>query len=262
MAIFNKRSQVQSKKLEIYNGILCPGFVNTHCHLELSHLIETIPRKTGLTSFIKNITQFRKANNKYKSTAILNAHNNMIKNGIVGVGDIANTSDSFFVKDQKDIIYHTFIELFSLNSLLADQVFKSGKGLIEQCPGAKSITPHATYSVSNNLYSKITKFNKNTPLTIHNQESKSENDLFSKGSGKLYDFISSFGKINITGKTALVSALLNFLKHTPIILVHNIYTNKEDIKWALEHRYNIHYCTCPKANLFIEESYLITLFLI
>mgnify|MGYP001177472744 CR=1 FL=1 len=252
MAIFNKRSQVQSKKLEIYNGILCPGFVNTHCHLELSHLTETIPRKTGLTSFIKNITQFRKTNNKCKSTAILNAHNNMIKNGIVGVGDIANTSDSFFVKDQEDIIYHTFIELFSLNALLADQVFKSGKGLIEQCPGAKSITPHATYSVSNNLYSKITKFNKNTPLTIHNQESKSENDLFSKGSGKLYDFISSFGKINITGKTALVSALLNFPKHTPIILVHNIYTNKEDVKWALEHRYNIHYCTCPKANLFIE----------
>ena len=180
MAIFNKRSQVQSKKLEVYNGILCPGFVNTHCHLELSHLIETIPRKTGLTSFIKNITQFRKANNKYKSTAILNAHNNMIKNGIVGVGDIANTSDSFFVKDQEDIIYHTFIELFSLNSLLADQVFKSGKGLIEQCPGAKSITPHATYSVSNNLYSKITKFNKNTPLTIHNQESKFENEILDK----------------------------------------------------------------------------------
>ena len=29
----------------------------------------------------------------------------------------------FFVKDQNDIIYHTFIELFSLNPLLADQVF-------------------------------------------------------------------------------------------------------------------------------------------
>ena len=252
MAIFNKRSQVDSKKLEIYSGILCPGFVNTHCHLELSHLIEAIPRKSGLISFIKNIIQVRKAKYKFKSTAILNAHNNMIKNGIVGVGDIANTSDSFFVKDQDDIIYHTFIELFSLNSLLADQVFKSGKDLFEQCPGARSITPHATYSVSHNLYSKITKFNKNAPLTIHNQESKFENNLFSKGSGKLYDFISSFGKINITGKTALVSALLNLPKQTPIILVHNIYTDKKDVKWALEHRYNIYYCTCPKANLYIE----------
>ena len=25
-------------RLKIYHGILCPGFINSHCHLELSHL--------------------------------------------------------------------------------------------------------------------------------------------------------------------------------------------------------------------------------
>ena len=252
ISIFNKRSQVGSNRLEVYSGILCPGFVNTHCHLELSHLIDAIPRKSGLTTFIKKIKQIRNTNDKLKISAILNAHNSMIKNGIVGVGDIANTSDSFFIKDQNDIIYHTFIELFSLNASLADQVFKSGMHLFKKCPIPSSITPHATYSVSNRLYSKIAKFNKGAPLTIHNQESKYENKLFSKGGGKLYDLISTFGKIDITGKTALVSTLLNLPKEAPLILVHNIYTDNEDVKWASEHQYNIYYCTCPKANLYIE----------
>ena len=35
------------EKIEIFDGVLCPGFVNAHCHLELSHLKELLPKKTG-----------------------------------------------------------------------------------------------------------------------------------------------------------------------------------------------------------------------
>ena len=37
--LFNSRKEVPQDKLEVFEGILCPGFVNAHCHLELSHLL-------------------------------------------------------------------------------------------------------------------------------------------------------------------------------------------------------------------------------
>ncbi|MGH2644113.1 MAG: hypothetical protein ACRDE2_09205, partial [Chitinophagaceae bacterium] len=34
--------------IRFFDGILCPGFINAHCHLELSHLKDKIQTHTGL----------------------------------------------------------------------------------------------------------------------------------------------------------------------------------------------------------------------
>src|SRR5512145_1506734 len=46
---------------EFYNGIIIPGFVNCHCHLELSHMKATISKGTGLGGFIQAINSTRQA---------------------------------------------------------------------------------------------------------------------------------------------------------------------------------------------------------
>ena len=252
LSIIRDRSQIPKEKLEVFNGILCPGFVNVHCHLELSHLLGKMPQKIGLANFISEISNQRKADKENKKKAILKAHKLMIENGIVGAGDISNTTDSFFVKTMQEIKYHTFIEVFSLDNNSASEVFKLGQDLLDKCPETSSLVPHSTYSVSNMLYDKISRNNKGEVLSIHNQEGRSENSLFIKGKGTLYNFLKDFGDINITGKSALCSALSHLPKRTPIILVHNTFTSKEDVKWALENDYYTYYCTCPKANLYIE----------
>ena len=38
--------------IEFLNGILTPGFVNAHCHLELSHLKNSMAIQTGLVDFL------------------------------------------------------------------------------------------------------------------------------------------------------------------------------------------------------------------
>src|SRR5579863_4163944 len=45
--------------LEPLDGILSPGFINAHCHLELSHLRNRLPQKSGLAEFVVKVVAGR-----------------------------------------------------------------------------------------------------------------------------------------------------------------------------------------------------------
>ena len=48
IAILENKTDIPKEKLEVFEGVLCPGFVNAHCHLELSHLLGVLPKQIGL----------------------------------------------------------------------------------------------------------------------------------------------------------------------------------------------------------------------
>ena len=50
-----QKDEVNWTEVEIHKGFICPGFINTHCHLELSYLKHQIQEKTQLHGFIKEI---------------------------------------------------------------------------------------------------------------------------------------------------------------------------------------------------------------
>jgi cytosine/adenosine deaminase-related metal-dependent hydrolase len=50
---------LENKEVISYEGILCPGFVNVHCHLELSHMKGMIPEHTGLVPFLQKVPSYR-----------------------------------------------------------------------------------------------------------------------------------------------------------------------------------------------------------
>ena len=264
--VFNHRDQVPSDKLEIFEGVLCPGFVNVHCHLELSYMRGNILpqiKELGLVNFISTIREKRKINNISRNSRFFReqiqepisyADDIMQKNGIVAVGDISNTDYSFSVKKKSKILYHTFVELFSLDTSESEMVFNKGLSLLKNCPKPKSITPHANYSVSKRLFSLLKNKNKGKVICIHNQETCSEDELFEKGSGELYEFLNQFGDLQKTGISALKTSLIQLSKRSKIILVHNTFTKKEDVEWVKENDYITYWCTCPKANLFIEDK--------
>ena len=92
IAIFKNRSEVPQDKLEIFEGLLCPGFVNAHCHLELSHLKGNAEKGKGFLEFAGTIRKRDDFSEFEKQNAIEKAEQEMIANGIVAVGDICNTS--------------------------------------------------------------------------------------------------------------------------------------------------------------------------
>ena len=78
--------------IEVFRGLLSPGFINCHCHLELSHLKGFIPEKKGLVNFVYTVVTQRHLPEEKIYEAIERAEDEMIANGIVAVGDICNDS--------------------------------------------------------------------------------------------------------------------------------------------------------------------------
>src|SRR5687768_12399167 len=62
---------------EVYTGILSPGFVNSHCHLELSHLKNKVAPGEGMVQFLIDIVNARRNDDAEKMHAIARAENEM-----------------------------------------------------------------------------------------------------------------------------------------------------------------------------------------
>src|SRR3954471_24008242 len=84
--------------IQYYKGILSPGFINCHCHLELSHLKNVIPPDTGLVNFLKSVVQKRGFAADLIQEKIQEADKEMYDNGVVAVGDISNQTDTIHSK--------------------------------------------------------------------------------------------------------------------------------------------------------------------
>ena len=76
--------------VDMRRGVLLPGYINAHCHLELSHLKGVIPTGTGLISFIKHVVSLRAFPQEVIDEQIRLADLEMQQAGIVAVGDISN----------------------------------------------------------------------------------------------------------------------------------------------------------------------------
>ncbi len=246
--------------LEFYNGILVPGLVNAHCHLELSHLRNKITPKTGLPGFIAQISKREEASLEKIVRAAQKADRELHKQGVVACGDISNRADTFGIKAKSKIFYHTFIEIFGFDSERAKTIFESAQVLSSECYGDFSIVPHAPYSISTALFKMIAKNaeTKKSIFSIHNQESAAENEMFAQQNGVLMARMKALGWSASDGlppaKTALTAYFAKKPKNVNILLIHNTFTTKADVENVIKRKEKVFFVLCPKANLFIENA--------
>ena len=249
------------EQIQHFDGIICPGFINAHCHLELSHLKNKIGVNVGLQEFVKQIVAIRKVEEHIIADAIEKAEDEMFTNGIVAVGDICNTLDTLSVKEKHRLSYYSFIELYDLDPTRAYDKIKAGvimqDAFQDKCIRA-ALVPHAPYSVSFNLWKLLTNYFGSNTISMHNQETKDENEFFEKKSGSFLGMYErtkvSLDFFEATGQSSLQSVLPYFKKAARSILVHNSFTSKEDIQAVEKEMPNSFWCLCPNANWYIEKT--------
>ena len=257
--------------IQYFKGILLPGLVNGHCHLELSHLKDVIPPHTGLIDFLCSVVTKRGFDPAIIQEKIQQAEEEMFNNGIVAVGDIGNTADTAAVKKSSKLYWQNFVEVLSFTDEKSNENVKHylqvKNDLNQQLASSttsfrSSLVPHAPYSISPNTFTQINELTKGEIISIHNQEHPAENHLYQSGNGEYLRFFKIFGIENspfpITGQTSLRSVLPYFNNGQTIFLVHNTSTTEEDIIWANDyaHKFGIKlvYCICINANLYIENK--------
>lgn len=261
------------------NGIIAPGFINAHCHLELSHMKGVIPEHTGLPDFILKIVNERHFPEEVILEAIAQGEAAMLAAGIVAVGDISNNALTAAQKQQGNLAYHTFVEISGWKPAIAEPRFANALEVLSKFrlieaaaslnplkqstnPLKSSFSPHAPYSVSSALWQMMMPHFEGSTVTIHNQETPAENELFLKGTG---DFVRMYHAMNIdqthfspTGQNSLPSYFPQLEKAKNILLVHNTTTNEADMDYAnqlsKQHAQDLYYTLCVNANLYIENQ--------
>lgn len=269
--------------IQQFQGILSPGLINCHCHLELSHLKDVIPPHTGLIEFLCSVVTKREAspnssngeaseNSAIKKTqAIIAAEKEMYDGGIVAVGDIGNTADTAEIKNKSKIHWQNFVEVLGFTDEKAEEniahfqkvadAFESKKAKVKS-KNRTTLVPHAPYSISPKTFELINELTKDQIISIHNQEHPAEDELYKTGGGDYLKLFKIFGMdkspFPITGKSSIRSVLPHFNNRQTIFLVHNTFMPEEDVQWANEYAttngLKLIYCICINANLYIENK--------
>jgi cytosine/adenosine deaminase-related metal-dependent hydrolase len=246
--------QIERPFMIFYNGIICPGFVNAHCHLELSDFVKSDEEGKGLTYFIRSIIAKRNHQNdenKLKTADIL-----MFERGVNLVGDIVNTDKTVKIKTNSKICYHSFIELSGIKNIDSKKKISFAEELSAEFSKnrlANSIVPHALYSISPDLFKYTAQSCESKLTSLHFLESDEEADFFSGVKNPIYSFmqgINSDYKPLATDLVELYSLLLEFKNSTSTILVHNTLADSERIP----SRSNFYLCLCPSSNLYLHKK--------
>ena len=255
--------------IQYIEGIISPGFINCHCHLELSHMRGLIPEKTGLIDFVFSVVTKRHFDEEEILQAIATAEDEMLQNGIVAVGDICNNGLTALQKSKQRLQYYNFVEASGWLPQIADtrmsrslEVYNTYCQLTTHNSQFTSIVPHAPYSVSENLWQLLQPYFQGKTVSIHNQETSFEDELFIQGSGdftRMYQLMKmDTNFFSPSGKSSLQTYFPKLNSAQSVLLVHNTFTKENDVLYAKEqaalNNQQLFFCLCVNANLYIEDA--------
>ena len=252
---------------EFYQGALVPGFVNAHCHVELSHLHKKFRKGTGMAGFIDQINELRDwAGREKKAELVQEWMDKMWADGVSAMADISNDDSSFDVKASHSMYTRTFLEVFGSEPHMCEGVMADVTAL-HQVASAKGIdaapTPHSCYTMSPQLLSASAAAGlEGGYLSYHSQESQEEEDLLMNGSGAMYEnrVRNNMSTPPVTGESSLkyfIDRLADAKPapyHEHILLVHNVCLKQDDIDAAKKVMKNIYWAVCPLSNIFIHNA--------
>jgi len=257
------RAEFSSAPEERADGVLVPGLVNAHCHLELSALAQTIPGGGGFINwaqrFLKKVGETPR---ELRRVAAGEAAAAAARSGTVAIGDVGNTLDAapaIGAAGLGGVLFH---------ELLGSREAKTGDALAdaarERAEAASTWparleyvrAPHAPYSVGPDLLRRIfaAAAAEKRATSIHLAEDEDEVSLLRDGSGAWPPMLAAMGidaSTRTPGRSPVdyLASLGAFDGPAPPLLVHMVCAGAEDRRIAREAGATV--VLCPRSNLHI-----------
>ena len=248
----------------LLEGALVPGFVNAHCHVELSYMKGLFRKGTGMAGFIDQINALRDSSSLERKVAcIKEAMDSLWAQGVQAMADISNCDDSFTIKAAHPMYTRSFLEVFGAEPSECEAVMASVRSLQDRARAYgldAAPTPHACYTLSPQLLKASAQAGLQSGfLSYHSEESPEEEEMMMWGRGAMWDnrVRNGIPTPPVTGTTSL-EYFLSLLGPSPVkgnvLLVHECCLTSEGAALAKSRLESPYLAVCPLSNLFIHNA--------
>ncbi len=242
---------------DLGEGLLLPGLVNAHTHLELSGMAGLAKPEGDFVSWLEKLVALRPdILHLNGARATREAIEFLAGNGTALVGDITNTGKAAHALAQAGLSAVSFYE--ALGAVLAEppEAAVEWKGPVLK---GSAVAAHAPYSVPLERLASLKARAGDLPFCMHLAESKAEME-FIAGHGpqseRLHRFLAARGlrreELNLAADTPLGQVEAANALDEATLLVHGVQLTRDEVQRIAQAGASL--CLCPRSNLGLTNA--------
>lgn len=245
---------------EAHHGVLLPGLVNAHVHLELSALRGETQSGRGFGPWVESMLDKRaRLHPEQDFEAIEAAVSELLRTGTVAVGEVTNSLASVDALGSAPLLGRVFHELFGMQRAAVQAMAESARAARaarSEWPHNLSyvLAPHTVYTLHPDWVRALVKPERDGPTSLHLAEHPAERTFLRDGSGPFADFLRARGlpapDFDPPGLSPVAYAETLGALSPDVLAVHLCDASPEELARVAEHHAKV--VLCPRSNLFIE----------
>ncbi len=194
-AVRRARAREAGAFIDLGEGLLVPGLVNAHAHLELTLLAEKCPADRGFVAWIRALLRAKRALRAGDlARSVQRGSARLLETGTTTVGDIVSTEGGLRGNrlGLRAVLYREVLDAGDASRTEVALRFVR-KALRVKSLITEGLAPHAPYSTGRALLRAAASLarRRKLPVTIHWAESPSEREWLEEGSGDFAGILSS-----------------------------------------------------------------------
>jgi cytosine/adenosine deaminase-related metal-dependent hydrolase len=248
---------------DLGRGVLLPGLVNAHCHLELSHLAGRLPFGTGFVPWVERVVASRGAfAPEAVRAATAAAIRTLEERGTVAVGDVSNAPGHLDLLASSRLSAVVFLELLAWDPARAEATLAWGEERVSAAAPSRRdgvevrLAAHAPHSVSPALLRRMVQ--RGGPAAIHLAEAPDETAFLAGGAGDWPAFLErrGLGHVAFSPPGASPVRYLEDLGvlHSRLVAAHGVQVDAADRETLARHGVSVVLCPRSNRNLGVGEA--------